>query len=75
MKRVLKSSHEPQVLADYKSRFAAAPNQQTWTNFKSQRDRSWFTEDAFMSIMRIRGIESNSPHKYAEGFYCRKIVL
>jgi LmbE family N-acetylglucosaminyl deacetylase len=43
--------------------------------FKSQGDRSWFTEDAFMSIMRIRGIESNSPHKYAEGFYCRKIVL
>ncbi|HCW08117.1 MAG TPA: PIG-L domain-containing protein [Cytophagales bacterium] len=43
--------------------------------FKSQGDRSWFTEDAFMSIMRIRGIESNSPHKFAEGFYCKKIVL
>jgi LmbE family N-acetylglucosaminyl deacetylase len=43
--------------------------------FKSQGQRAWFTEDAFMSIMRIRGLESNSPVKYAEGFYCKKIVL
>ena len=39
MKRVLKSNPEPQVLVDYRNRFAAAPNQQTWSNFKSQRDR------------------------------------
>jgi LmbE family N-acetylglucosaminyl deacetylase len=43
--------------------------------FKSQGSRSWFTEDAFMSIMRIRGLESNAPQKFAEGFYCRKLVL
>jgi LmbE family N-acetylglucosaminyl deacetylase len=43
--------------------------------FKSQGQRAWFTEDAFMSIMRLRGLESNSPVKYAEGFYCKKIVL
>jgi len=43
--------------------------------FKSQRKREWFTEDAFTSIMRIRGIESNAPEKFAEAFYCRKIVF
>lgn len=43
--------------------------------FESQGQRAWFTEDAFMSIMRIRGLESNSPEKYAEGFYCKKVVL
>jgi LmbE family N-acetylglucosaminyl deacetylase len=43
--------------------------------FKSQGERSWFTEDTFLSIMRVRGIESNSPEKFAEGFYCRKIVV
>jgi LmbE family N-acetylglucosaminyl deacetylase len=42
--------------------------------FSSQRDKSWFTEDTFLSILRLRGLESNAPDKYAEGFYCRKIV-
>jgi LmbE family N-acetylglucosaminyl deacetylase len=43
--------------------------------FKTQGGRSWFTEDAFLSIMRIRGLESNAPEKFAEGFYCRKLVV
>jgi LmbE family N-acetylglucosaminyl deacetylase len=43
--------------------------------FKSQRNRDWFTDDAFLSMLRIRGIESKAPGKYAEGFYCRKLVL
>jgi LmbE family N-acetylglucosaminyl deacetylase len=43
--------------------------------FKTQGGRSWFTEDAFMSIMRIRGLESNAPEKFAEGFYCRKLAF
>ena len=42
--------------------------------FATQRSRRWFTESAFMSIMRIRGLESNAPEEHAEGFYCRKIV-
>lgn len=42
--------------------------------FKSQRQKRWFTEDTFSSILRLRGIESNAPEKYAEGFYCRKII-
>ena len=43
--------------------------------FKSQKNRDWFTPDAFLSILRIRGIESKAPEKYAEAFYCRKLVL
>jgi LmbE family N-acetylglucosaminyl deacetylase len=42
--------------------------------FKSQRDKNWFTEDAFSSVMRLRGIESNATEKYAEAYYCRKLV-
>jgi LmbE family N-acetylglucosaminyl deacetylase len=42
--------------------------------FHSQKDKRWFTEDAFSSILRLRGIESNAPGKYAESFYCRKLV-
>ncbi len=43
--------------------------------FKTQRDKDWFTPDAFLSLLRIRGIESKAPERYAEGFYCRKVVL
>ena len=43
--------------------------------FKSQYDKAWFTRDTFLSILRLRGVESNAPDKYAEGFYCRKIIL
>jgi LmbE family N-acetylglucosaminyl deacetylase len=46
-----------------------------FTHFESQSNKGWFTEDTFLSILRIRGVESNSPSKYAEGFYCRKMVL
>jgi hypothetical protein len=41
----------------------------------SQRHRPWFRADTFWSVMRLRGIESNSPTGYAEGFYVRKVVL
>jgi LmbE family N-acetylglucosaminyl deacetylase len=44
-------------------------------HFGSQARRRWFTEDVFRSILRLRGMESNSPTLYAEGFYCRKLVL
>jgi LmbE family N-acetylglucosaminyl deacetylase len=43
--------------------------------FKTQRDKDWFTPDAFWSLLRIRGIESRAPANYAEGFYCRKVAL
>jgi LmbE family N-acetylglucosaminyl deacetylase len=44
-------------------------------SFKTQRNKQWFTEDTFRATLRIRGIESNAPDQYAEGFYCRKLAL
>jgi len=44
-------------------------------SFPSQETKSWFDEATLMSTLRIRGMESNSPTKYAEAFYCRKMVL
>lgn len=43
--------------------------------FQSQRQKQWFTPETFQALMRLRGIESNAPGKYAEAFYCRKMVL
>src|SRR5262245_1161204 len=43
--------------------------------FSSQRNKHWFGEDTFYSLLRLRGIESHAKVKYAEAFYCRKMVL
>lgn len=43
--------------------------------FSSQRDKRWFEERTFLSLMRLRGMECNAASGYAEAFYCRKIVL
>jgi LmbE family N-acetylglucosaminyl deacetylase len=42
--------------------------------FRSQRSRAWFTEDTFLAMLRIRGVECNAAERYAEAFYCRKAV-
>ncbi|MGH7368463.1 MAG: PIG-L deacetylase family protein [Candidatus Rokuibacteriota bacterium] len=44
-------------------------------SFPSQADRRWFSEDTFRAILRLRGMESNAPDGYAEGFYSRKLIL
>jgi LmbE family N-acetylglucosaminyl deacetylase len=43
--------------------------------FASQRDKRWFDRNTFLGLMRIRGMESNSPSGYAEAFHARKIVV
>ncbi|MCK5613602.1 PIG-L family deacetylase [Candidatus Pacearchaeota archaeon] len=43
--------------------------------FCSQNVKHWFKEDVFLSILRIRGVECNSPSKYAEAFYGHKLVI
>ena len=42
--------------------------------FRSQGDKHWFSPDTFLSLMRMRGIECASATRYAEAFYCRKLV-
>ena len=43
--------------------------------FQTQRNKSWFEESTFQSLMRLRGMECNAPSGYAEAFYCRKLML
>lgn len=44
-------------------------------SFCSQRQKQWFDEQTFMALLRLRGMEANSPTRFAEAFYARKIVL
>jgi LmbE family N-acetylglucosaminyl deacetylase len=43
--------------------------------FGSQRSKPWFEPATFLGLMRIRGMESNSPSRYAEAFHARKLAL
>lgn len=43
--------------------------------FHSQQSKPWFQPDTFLSLLRLRGMECNSPSGHAEAFYCRKLVL
>jgi LmbE family N-acetylglucosaminyl deacetylase len=44
-------------------------------HYPSQSTKHWFDRETFFSLMRIRGLESVSEGRYAEGFYLRKAVI
>jgi LmbE family N-acetylglucosaminyl deacetylase len=44
-------------------------------HFASQANKHWFTPDLFEGLLRLRGMECNSPTSHAEAFYSRKQVL
>lgn len=44
-------------------------------SYRSQRGKSWFSEDTFLALMRLRGVECNAEQGYAEAFHARKVVL
>lgn len=45
------------------------------THYPSQRERRWFEDETFRSLLRLRGMECNAPDRYAEGFLGTKVVL
>ena len=47
----------------------------TLDSFASQSSHQWFSEDTFRAMLRLRGIEANSPSGFAEAFHCRKMLL
>jgi len=45
------------------------------TAFPSQQSKPWFTDDTFQALLRLRGLECNSPTRFAEAFTARKLCL
>ena len=66
---------QPCVFVPLQRETCQAKVQSIVDTFQSQRSKRWFQQDTFLSLMRLRGIESNAPSGYAEAFYCRKMVL
>jgi len=44
-------------------------------SFISQQGKHWFDKETFLSLMRIRGMESAAAEKYSEAFHVRKFIL
>ena len=44
-------------------------------HFRTQTTKPWFTEDTFLALLRLRGIECGGRAHFAEAFYARKLVL
>lgn len=43
--------------------------------FRSEAGKGWLSEDTFLALARLRGIECAAPERHAEAFHCRKLVL
>jgi len=43
--------------------------------FPSQAEHFWFSEETFMGLLRLRGVEARSASGLAEGFHARKLLL
>lgn len=43
--------------------------------FPSQRGKSWFEEETFVGLARLRGVECGAEEKHAEAFRARKAIL
>jgi LmbE family N-acetylglucosaminyl deacetylase len=41
--------------------------------FASQHPKQWFSADTYWALLRLRGLECNSPTRFAEAFHCRKL--
>ena len=65
----------PNFFVHLDEKFARRKTELLLRHFSTQRDKHWFTEDTFLSLMRLRGVESRAPGRFAEGFHCRKVIL
>lgn len=44
-------------------------------SYPTQSSKQWFSPETFWAMLRIRGIEARSQSIFAEGLYCRKLVI
>jgi len=66
---------QPNVFLPLESELCERKIRYLMESFRSQRLKRWFEPETFRGIMRLRGMECNSPSGYAEAFYGRKLLL
>jgi hypothetical protein len=43
--------------------------------YATQGSKDWFDAETLYAVMRLRGVESRAPERYAEAFHARKLVI
>lgn len=66
---------QPNVFVPLTREIARAKAEHIVASFPSQRSKSWFEEDTFLALSRLRGVESGHQEAHAEAFHGRKIPL
>ncbi|GAB2936880.1 PIG-L family deacetylase [Rhodococcus aerolatus] len=64
---------QPRVLVPASESDARAKPALLHEHYPSQRARTWFDDDAFLGLMRVRGVQAGT--RFAEGFHAEKVVL
>lgn len=66
---------QPNVFVPLAAATARAKAAHLMRHFGSQRSKDWFSEDSFLALARLRGLECRALHGYAEAFHARKLKL
>lgn len=66
---------QPNLFVPLERRHAERKSELLRKHFPSQAGRSWFSDETFWAILRLRGIESNAASGFAEAFHARKLVV
>ena len=66
---------QPNCYVSLSRRIARQKTEHLLAAFPSQRSKRWFTEDTFLALLRLRGLECAAEEGYAEAFYARKILV
>ena len=63
----------PALYVDIPDELARRKTELLAESYPSQAGRDWFDDEAFLGLMRFRGVQSRA--RYAEAFVCEKAVL
>jgi len=66
---------QPSFFVPVPERLLRRKSQLLLKHFSTQSGRHWFTPDLFMALPRLRGMECDSPTKFAEAFHVRKLLM
>jgi LmbE family N-acetylglucosaminyl deacetylase len=66
---------QPNVFVPLSAAVARRKARHLCRHFQTQGNKHWFSEETFLALARLRGIECAASSGFAEGFHVRKLTL
>ncbi len=63
----------PNFFITLEERYVAQKIKALLNYYVSQKQKHWFDNETFVSLLRVRGLEIASPTRYAEAFHVKKV--